>query len=62
MLPLKSLLLRLKKKSLKESEECPTATTPDESDVVPEVMVPDITAEAGPMTEEVVSKLLSLML
>ena len=38
----------------KGSEECSTATTPDESDVVPEVMVPDITAEAGPMTEEVV--------
>jgi hypothetical protein len=37
-----------------ESEECPTATTPDESDVVPEVMVPDITAKVGPMTEEVV--------
>ena len=37
-----------------ESEECTTATTPVETVVVPEVMVPDITAEAEPIAEEVI--------
>ena len=38
----------------KVSEECPTATTPNESVVVSEVMDSAITAKAGAITEEVV--------
>ena len=47
-------ITEVEKEVSEESEECPTATTPDESVVVSEVMVSAITAEAGPITEEVV--------